>query len=657
MELTRVVCTTCGNTLESTLDSSAITCEYCGNTFLMSNGVEFALKSDEEISSIKKLRNNLQRSVLADDHKNILGFAKEILRLIPKDDLANYFFAYANYSFGSRRYLFDFYDHTVIIPTDANDIIKHITEYSDVRDKSLIEQFIARHNPELLETYREKYAQKLLDEENYSSIPRDVFISFRSTEIEIATEVLNTIEKDGSSCWISSRNLRPNDNENYWANIEDAITKCKIFLVISSHDAMISRDVKRELDIATKLNKNRIEYKVDTSRHTTLFKYFFDGFKWIDATNDKHEALVELKRRVYSLLTDKQSDSLTGLKRDLSVNPKSLDMKDFIRKMNRSRVEMVSGNYDEAANAIKDALGINPESEDAWWLLFLAENKFQTTETFIDYVSKKQTLSKMADLFNKVSYKQYKKYANKGESGLPDNSRKFEKFLYDDIVAYLNKENLPGKSKKEYLNSYLPNHILTIWAYKFITDYIKTDKMVEELLEHPSRIKELENTFDDFDELKAHPSYHNSHIKEYYERFFENYDRVLKKRQANLSELKEVMDSLYIEIDEDLKKKKFKNALDNVKELFYVDNSSEDKYMFLLMAELKAKTTTDLYDAIYKLKKQDRTKIFNSCIYERLYRSEKYSHLMNDLVLHSNYKKRKKNNRILIEVRGEENEM
>ena len=77
MQLVKVVCTTCGNNLETKEDTSAITCEYCGNTFLMSNGIDFALKTDEEIGSIKKLRNNLQRSVLADDHKNILAFTKE----------------------------------------------------------------------------------------------------------------------------------------------------------------------------------------------------------------------------------------------------------------------------------------------------------------------------------------------------------------------------------------------------------------------------------------------------------------------------------------------------------------------------------------------------------------------------------------------------
>ena len=73
----------------------------------------------------------------------------------------------------------------------------------------------------------------------------------------------------------------------------------------------------------------------------------------------------------------------------------------------------MQNNFVDAANSTKDALGIDPENAEAWWLLFLSENNFQSTETFLDYVSKKQTLSKMADLYNKVAYKQYKKFAKK----------------------------------------------------------------------------------------------------------------------------------------------------------------------------------------------------------------------------------------------------
>ena len=79
--------------------------------------------------------------------------------------------------------------------------------------------------------------------------------------------------------------------------------------------------------------------------------------------------------------------------------------------------------------------------------------------------------------------------------------------------------------------------------------------------------------------------------------------------------------------------------------------------MYLLLSKLKSRNTVELYDAFAKLKKQDRQKICESVIFERLYKSEKYSHVLNDIVLHINYKKVKKQNRLLVQIRGEEDEV
>jgi|GEM_PF-2615260 len=653
MSLNRVVCTTCGNTLEASLEESTVKCDACGNTFLVTNGLEFAGKSEEEIGSIKKLRNNLDRAVIADDQKNILHFSKEILRLIPKDDLANYYYAYANYTFGSRKYLFDYYDQEIKnLPKAVDEIIEHIISYSDVRDKSLIETFIARNSPTALETYRQKYNQKLIDEENYSSIPRDVFISFRSSEIEDANEVLEILEKDGVSCWISSRNLRPNDNENYWTNIEDAITKSKIFLVISSHDAMISRDVKKEIDIAGKQQKQRIEYKIDKTRHTSVFKYFFDGYKWIDATENKQDALEQLKRRVYELIN---SSKTKEQKKNTKV--KSQETDEYRRKINRCNVELLGANFVDASNTVKDALGINPEATEAWWLLFLAENKFTSEEMFASYIDKKQTLSKLFDMYNRVSYKQYRKYMVRENEPLPQSIVRFETYIYDDMLEYINKKNLPEKSKRDFLNSYCPDHILTIWANIFLPLGFNDDETISEIIDNDKRIKELENIFEDFDNIMNHPMYDKSHLKEYRDRFYKNYERTIKRRETNLKELNAGINKLYQTINHNLEDGKYKDANKNSLELFYFDNTSFDKYYYLLLSKLRAKNSVELYDQFNKVRKKDKIVLMNSMMFERLFNSEKYHELMYDLILHSTYRKRKKAERIIVEVRGEENGM
>lgn len=649
MTVSRVVCTTCGNSLEASLHDTVATCDACGNSFLVTNGQEFAGKSPEEISSIKKLRSNLSKSVIADDHNNILSFSKEILRMIPKDYLASYYFAYANYTFNSRRYLFDFYNQDITdLPKDLNEIVSHMIEYGDVRDKTSIELFIAKNAPTRMEEYRDKYHQKLIDEENYSMIPRDVFVSFRSTDIEVASKVVEVLEKDGNTCWISSRNLRPNDNENYWTNIEDAISKCSVFLVVSSHEAMISRDVKKELDIATKLNKRRIEYKIDQSRHTSTFKYFFDGAKWVDGTDQSEESYTLLKQRVYSLLNS-EIQQQSSKKRTVS----SANIDEYTKKINRSKVELISSNFKEAANTIKDALGITPDSPEAWWLLFLAETGFSNDDMFNEYLRKNITLGKLFEMYNKVSYKQYKQYAFTKPNEFPPNIVLFEEIVYDAIKVYINRENLNPRSRRDYLVSHVPKHILTIWMSLIDMYGLKSDHNVYLMINNEEQIKDLENIFDDFEEIEQHPYYSKSHIKEYFELFQNNFKSIREKREKSLETLSVKKETIYTEAIELLENGKFKDAYKKSSELLYYDNSSTTKYMLLFLSKIKAKDTKDAYQAFAKLKRKDRQQLMQSVLFKKCFHSSRYKDYMFDLVLHTQYKKRKDDEKYMVSIRGD----
>ncbi len=653
MELYRVACTTCGNTLDVETEDITKKCDACGNTFLLENGKDFAGKSIKDISNIKKLRSNLQKSILSDDHKNILHFSKEILSLIPKDYLGNYFYAYANYSFGARRYLFDFYEQIISnLPEEIETIIDHIIGYSDIRDRGLVETFISNNDLSKLGKYKEVYRQKLIDEENYSLIPRDVFISFRSTELEYANEVLNTLEEDSNTCWISTRNLRPNDNENYWNNIEDAITKSRLFLVISSHDAMISRDVKKEIEFATKLKKRRIEYKIDTSKHTSVFKYFFDGNKWVDATEDKDAALKTLRKRVYEILNSeiKKENNRRSRKQASEID-------EFTKKMNRSRVELLNSNYDEASNTIKDALGVSPDSSEAWWLLFLAKNKFDSTEVFNNNVKRTSSLSQLLDYYEQVPFKQYKRYADFRSDEYPENISKYEELIYSRLIEYLNEKNTLDGTKIDFLNSHCSNHILCLWGNSIINHEFSTDFAVNMRIDNEKLIKELEYLFEDFDKIKNHKDFERSHLKEYHKRYYNNFAQGTEKRNVNLQELSEVIRKTYERTDSLLIDGNFKGAYKSAKELFYYDNSSYDKYLYLFLSKIKAKNTYDAYDAIYKLRKKERTAILDSVIFQKLFDSDKYNEFADDLILHCYHKKRNKNSRIELLVRGTENDM
>lgn len=140
------------------------------------------------------------------------------------------------------------------------------------------------------------------ENENYSNRPRDVFVCYSSNDINTVTGVVERLEADGNSCWYAARNMPHNSVAalDYKQCIEKAIENCSIFLVIMSKNSVLSSDVQWEIQKAAELGvKHRIEYRIDDSENSMLFKDFFDGIQWIDASHNTQYYL--LIQRVYEI--------------------------------------------------------------------------------------------------------------------------------------------------------------------------------------------------------------------------------------------------------------------------------------------------------------------------------------------------------------------
>jgi alpha-tubulin suppressor-like RCC1 family protein len=279
----RAKCTTCGAGLKVKQGDKTCVCEYCQTTNIVENALALGKVEVDVTEDIKKLRANLTTFVQQNSIDEILRVSQKLLDWIPQDFVALYFFAYSKQQQNQPRFMYDFYQSP---PTYTKDewlmVFDHIKIHSELRDRQRVLSLLANENESFRKEYEDKYKIRERMEENYANIPRDVFICFSSYNQSIAQEVLETLERDGHSCWISTRNLRPNDADNYWINIENAIQKASLFIVISSEEAMISKDVQQEVELAIKHHKKRFEIKIDSSKHTSLFKYAFDGVKWVD---------------------------------------------------------------------------------------------------------------------------------------------------------------------------------------------------------------------------------------------------------------------------------------------------------------------------------------------------------------------------------------
>jgi hypothetical protein len=293
-------CTVCGASLKISESSNIIKCNYCQNQIILKNAIGFAKVELDRSKDLVNYRSNLKKSVGKNSFDQILIASNNIRNLIPEDFTANYYFAYAQQHKNAPSFMYDFLENPPAYTKDEMlDVVDHIKHNSDLRDKRRILAFLEKHLASSTEDYVKEHKARQGKEDNYADIPRDAFVCFSSNDNKITEKVVETLEKDGTTTWVSFRNLRPNDSANYWSNIESAISKASIFLVVSSEASMVSLDVQKEINLAQKYNKKLLEYKIDNSKHTSLFKHAFDGINWIDGFSNNKESLINLKERVY----------------------------------------------------------------------------------------------------------------------------------------------------------------------------------------------------------------------------------------------------------------------------------------------------------------------------------------------------------------------
>lgn len=450
MLLQEAKCTNCGAQLSVNDSDLKVTCPFCDTEFIVQQGLEFRKSNHDEVDEISNFRKLLSEAVLSNDISNIDRYASKILMIIPNDFLSRYFYAYAEGVLGKRKYINDFYLTRNHAYTEKDRLIvtEHIIKYSDLRDNAQIINLLGHlfdfENENIISAYKNKFEERKSIEENYDIIRRDVFICHSTNDQEKATYVLNQLEADGLKCWISSRNLRPNDNENYWTNINLAIKSCAVFIVISSEHAMLSKDVKKELFYAKELQKPRIEIKVDQKAHTSFFADVFDGLKWIDALQGVNFVIDDIKLRVnkevikqLEILDYNQSYSNeASITQGVGVSVQSL--------IKKAKIEIDDKLFDEAIATLNKALEIDAENGEIWLLM-----------TFASYqVTSSDELAKISGLQENRNYKKAMKFGNDEiKNALREINKKAKNYVADKLFL-LAEEDKKNSQYESMLKNY-----------------------------------------------------------------------------------------------------------------------------------------------------------------------------------------------------------
>src|SRR3984957_9192261 len=118
------------------------------------------------------------------------------------------------------------------------------------------------------------------DTANQASAGRNVFVSYASQDVAVATAVVEDLERQGIRCWIAPRDVKP--GAQCADAIVRAINKAKTLVLVLSQSSVGSSHVGREIERATSKRKQVIALRIDSAPLTPALEYFLSESQWID---------------------------------------------------------------------------------------------------------------------------------------------------------------------------------------------------------------------------------------------------------------------------------------------------------------------------------------------------------------------------------------
>ncbi len=132
-------------------------------------------------------------------------------------------------------------------------------------------------------------------------MPHDVFISYATSDRPVADAVCAGLESRGIPCWIAPRDIVP--GLDWGAALIDAISECKVMLLVFSSSANTSKQIKREVERAVAKGVTIIPLRIEDVPLGKTLEYFISTPHWMDALSRPLEPHIEhLAETIQTLL-------------------------------------------------------------------------------------------------------------------------------------------------------------------------------------------------------------------------------------------------------------------------------------------------------------------------------------------------------------------
>ena len=160
---------------------------------------------------------------------------------------------------------------------------------------------------------------------------RDVFISYKSDEYDIAYNIYKALKADGVSVWMAPQDIP--GGSSYAMEITNAIKGCKIFVLVLSKAAQTSQWIPKEIDNAINEKKLILPFMVEKCTLNAEFSFLLSNIQFKDGYTDPDKALKLLIKEIKNNLgikdashntADKKPASSAGAPATASVPPEKI---------------------------------------------------------------------------------------------------------------------------------------------------------------------------------------------------------------------------------------------------------------------------------------------------------------------------------------------
>ena len=126
--------------------------------------------------------------------------------------------------------------------------------------------------------------------------PNLVFVSYATADRNEALKVCKALERRGTQCWISIRDVAP--GANYQEAIVQSIRAARAMVLVFSQTANRSSEIKKELSLASRYHVPVIALRLEDVEPSDAFAYELSTRQWIDAFEGWDKSIGSLVGRI-----------------------------------------------------------------------------------------------------------------------------------------------------------------------------------------------------------------------------------------------------------------------------------------------------------------------------------------------------------------------